>query len=127
MYRVSVETTFDADHQVRMPDGTLEDRHRHTWCVRAVFGSPELNDLEMVVDFLDAQHALRRAVLPLEGAFLNGCPALSGRNPTAEVVARFIADRLIGQGLVTLHRVEVVEAPGCVACFEVDSPRANCR
>lgn len=127
MYRISVETNFDADHQVRMPGGTLEDRHGHNWCVRAVFASRELNDLEMVVDFLDAERALRQAIRPLDGAFLNGSPAFAGRNPTAELVARFIADRLVEHGLRTLQRVEVTEAPGCVASFEVDSPFANCR
>ena len=72
----------------------------------------------MVIDFGEAQTALRSAVDELENTDLNAHPALRGANPTAEVVAKYLFDRVFAAGVSTLRSVEVTEAPGCVAIFE---------
>jgi 6-pyruvoyl-tetrahydropterin synthase len=118
VYTASVESRFSATHSVRLPDGSFEAPHAHDWQVRAVFARPGLNADEMVVDFCEAQEALAKAIDPLRGQDLNRIEAFAGRIPTAEVVARFIYDELWRAGLGWLRRVEVTEAPGCVAGYE---------
>jgi len=118
VFTVAVEAGFSAEHSVRYPDGTAEKHHGHAWGVRAFFSLEKLNDVGMVIDFGEAQAALRSAVNELEDTDLNSHPALCGANPTAEVVAKHVFDRILAAGISTLRRVEVTEAPGCVAIFE---------
>ena len=118
MFTIVVEAGFHAVHSVRFADGTVEDPHGHDWEVRAHFACVELDDTGMVVDFSRAQAALRSVVEPLDECDLNSSAALEGLNPTAEVVARFVLEGLLATGLGSVSRVEVTEAPGCVACYE---------
>ena len=118
MYAVTVEANFQAFHRLRLPDGTLEPRHAHDWRVRARFVQAELDDAGMVVDFGKAQSALESVAKHLDGTDLNDHAHLAVANPTAELVAKHIFERLAGLGLSALRRVEVMEAPGCTATFE---------
>ena len=118
MFTVIVEEKFSATHRVRYQDGTVEEPHGHAWRVRAFFSRSHLDDVGMVIDFGEAQTALRSAVNELENTDLNAHPALHDANPTAEVVAKHLFDRILADGVSTLRRVEVTEAPGCVAFFE---------
>lgn len=118
MFTIVVEAEFSAEHRVRYPDGTAEEPHSHAWRVRAFFSRPHLNDVGMVMDFGEAQTALRFSVNELEDTDLNTHPALRGANPTAEVVAKHLFDRMLAAGVSTLRRVEVTEAPDCVAIYE---------
>jgi len=117
MYSVSVEARFSAVHQVRLGDGTLEPPHEHDWLVRACFSRSELDEVGMVVDFSKARSALQSVLARLDHADLNSHEGLAGKNPTAEVVARYIFDRMAEPGLSVPRRIEVTEAPGCVAAY----------
>lgn len=117
MYTVVVEGTFSAFHQVRLGDGTLEAPHKHDWLVRAHFARSELDEAGMVVDFSKAQSALRSVLAGLDQANLNGHEGIAGKNPTAEVVARYVFDRVSETDPSVLRRIEVTEAPGCVATY----------
>ncbi|MGB2986249.1 MAG: 6-carboxytetrahydropterin synthase, partial [Phycisphaerae bacterium] len=114
MYAVTVEAGFSAVHRVRLRDGTLEPQHGHDWHVRARFARAELDDAGMVIDFGNARSALQSIVAQLHHTNLNHHEDLADSNPTAEVVARYIFERLAKMGLSTVSRVEVTEAPGCV-------------
>lgn len=118
MFSVSVEAGFSAVHRVRLSDGTLEPPHGHDWRVRAWFAASQLDDRGMVVDFCAARLALESVVAQFHHRDLNAQEVFSGLNPTAEVVARVVFDRLRGAAFDTLRRVEVTEAPGCVAAYE---------
>jgi len=118
VFTIVVEAEFSAAHRVRYLDGTVEEPHGHTWRVRAFFSRSHLDDAGMVIDFGVAQTALCSAVNELDNIDLNTHPTLRGENPTAEVVAKHLFDRVFAAGVFTLRRVEVTEAPGCVAIFE---------
>ncbi len=118
MYSVAVEAGFSATHQLRLHDGTNEPRHGHDWRVRVTFAKPSLDELGMVIDFAEAKRVLTQVVQPLEYCDLNESPALRGKNPTTEVVAEWIFHRVVELGVASIIRVEVTEAPGCVAIFE---------
>jgi len=118
MYTVTIDATFSATHQLRLSDGRLEPLHGHDWHVRASFSATYLDDHGMVVDFDVAAAALHAIVKPLHHGALNEMVDFARCNPTAEAVAKFIADRLIEKGLRNVSRVEVTEAPGCIATYE---------
>lgn len=117
MYTVRVETSFNAMHRVRLSDGSTEPLHGHDWKVHAHFARERLDEIEMVVDFLEVHRALDGVVQELHHTDLGNHPVLSKYNPTAETIARFIFDQLDQSGLSTLIRVDVTEAPGCVASY----------
>jgi len=120
VYTISVEGGFRATHHVRLLGGATESPHPHDWKVRVFLSRGELDQIGMVADFETVQRALIEAILPFQHADLNALPSLARLNPTAEVLARAIFDRLAASGLGDLRRVEVTEAPGCVASYEID-------
>ena len=122
MYTVTIEAGFSARHRVRLPDGVLEPPHSHDWRIRALFGRDELDESAMVIDFDRARSSLESVLAGLHQTDLNHHRGLAGRNPTAEVVARYVFEQLRTLGLSTLRRIDVTEAPGCVAGFELTGP-----
>jgi len=118
MFTVMVSAAFSATHRVPLPDGVLEPLHGHDWTVRAYFSRERLDECGMVVDFCAAETALKAIVADLHYQDLNDHPALAGAVPTAEVVAKCLFDQLARAGFPGLRRVEVTEAPGCVAAYD---------
>ena len=118
MFTVMVSAAFSATHRVPLPGGDLEPLHGHDWIVRAYFSREALDERGMVVDFCAAESALKTIVAELHHQDLNDHPALAGAVPTAEVVAKCLFDRLGRAGFPELGRVEVTEAPGCVAAYD---------
>ena len=117
-FSATIETTFSAIHRVKLPDGSLEPVHGHDWVVRATFTSPRLDASGMVVDFESVKSALESIAAELHHRNLNEHAAFEGLPTTAENVARHFFSALSHTGLGDLRRVDVVEAPGCVASFE---------
>ena len=122
MYTVTIEAGFSALHRVRLPDGVLEPPHSHDWRIRALFSRDELDESAMVIDFDKARSILESVLAGLHQTDLNSHPGLAGRNPTAEVVARYVFEQMHALGLDALRRIDVTEAPGCVAGFEATDP-----
>jgi 6-pyruvoyltetrahydropterin/6-carboxytetrahydropterin synthase len=120
MFTITVESTFSATHHLRLPGGEIEPIHGHDWKVMATFGREGLDDAGMVVDFHQAQAVLQGVVDELHLTDLHACPGLAGLNPTAEVLAKYVHDRLAGAGFASIRSVSVTEAPGCAATFSVD-------
>jgi 6-pyruvoyltetrahydropterin/6-carboxytetrahydropterin synthase len=123
MFEVSVAGSFFAMHQLRRADGTLEPRHAHTWRVTAAFSGPQLDDTGILLDFTLIKPRLDELLAELYDRNLNDLPAFAALNPSAENVARFIAEQFGRNPLVRarLDCVEVEEAPGCVARYRPGS------
>ena len=118
MFGIIVEKQFCATHQLRLPDGTLEPLHGHDWIVRAFCRAGRLDEFDMVLDFHVAEQALASAVAAWHHQHLNTLPAFAGRNPTAELVAFELFRLLKNKDLSALYRLEVTEAPNCIAFYE---------
>jgi 6-pyruvoyltetrahydropterin/6-carboxytetrahydropterin synthase len=118
MYEIEVHHDFCAAHAVTLA-GQREPLHGHNWHVVVVLGCDSLDDDEFVCDFHVVHEALDRILAPMHNQNLNATPPFDHVNPTAERVARHIADELL-PGLadpIRLVRVSVTEAPGCVASY----------
>jgi len=119
MFELTIAGTFEAEHQLRLAGGGWEAAHEHQWHVRVTVVGAELDEQGLLVDFHALEGALQAILGPLRGQRLNDVAALAGRNPSAEVVALYIAEELqqVPLGPVRLKCVEVEEAPGCWARY----------
>ena len=118
MYTISVETHFNASHQLCLPNGEKEPEHFHNWSVTTDVSSAKLDNMGIVMDF----HELREIIEKIVARFDNKIEALKyfqENNPSAENVAKYIYDELkpqLPKG-VKLNCVEVTEEPGYKAKF----------
>ncbi len=118
MYELTVEAAFRADHAISI-GGDREERHGHDWRVRVVVGGEDLDADGLLCDFHELEGQLENAVANLRGADLNAVSPFDAVNPTAEHVARHLAESLAPDlpERVTLRSVHVTEAPGCTATY----------
>ena len=76
----------------------------------------------MLCDFHVIEQHVNAVIEPFHNANLNETAPFDQRNPTAEAVAEYLYQSLVGhipQG-ASLHRVEVGESPGCTAVYAVN-------
>lgn len=108
------EFTFDAAHVLpHVPEGHKCRRlHGHTYTVRVYVGGEPDERVGWIVDFGDIRAAFEPIRARLDHYYLNDIEGLE--NPTAEVLARWIWQRLEPR-LPGLSRVEIQETctSGC--------------
>ena len=121
MFELSVQRVFSAAHALMLA-GRREPLHGHDWRVTVVVAGETLDTDGLLCDFHALQAALDEIIAPFCNANLNEVEPFTRLNPSAEQVARHIADRLapaLPPG-VRLSRVSVTEAPGCEATNHVE-------
>ncbi len=113
---LTLETVFSAAHAILL-QGEREPLHGHDWRVTVRIGGETLDAEGLLVDFHKVQHDLREIVEPWHNRSLNEVEPFDRINPTAELVAQTIGERLtktLPDG-VRLVSVRVTEAVGCAA------------
>ena len=88
MFRLQIEDSFAAAHQLRGYRGKCENLHGHNWRVRILVSVERLDGIGMLVDFGELKTILRRGLASLDHAFLNETPPFEKVNPTSENLAR---------------------------------------
>ena len=118
MYSLEVEAEFSAAHSIVLR-GVREVTHGHNWHVRCEVEGPALDPEGLLCDFHALEAALARVIAPFRNADLNATAAFASTNPTAEHVAKHIAEELLARipKGVRLVAVRVTEAPRCVAVY----------
>ena len=119
MFEVTVGARFVATHQLRCRSGVAEKRHAHTWRIKVTVAGPQLDKLGMLTDFGLIRRHLAAVLAPLKRRHLNRVGPFRERNPSAENVAVYVAERLaeaLPDG-VRVGCVEVEEELGCVARY----------
>jgi 6-pyruvoyltetrahydropterin/6-carboxytetrahydropterin synthase len=120
MWEISQETVVAAAHQLRFAPGEGERLHGHNWRIKAVVRAKELAPSGWVMDFNELGATLRALVEPYEHVFLNDLSPFDDLNPTAENLARVVADNLaakIDDDRISVTRVEVWENDTCCATY----------
>ena len=120
MWEISQETVVAAAHQLRFAPGEGERLHGHNWRIRVVVRASELALSGWVVDFNHLGSVLRQFVEPYEHVFLNEIAPFDDLNPTAENLARVVAEGLaarLDDERVKVARVEVWENDTCCATY----------
>jgi len=120
MWEISTETVVAAAHRLRQTPGEGERLHGHNWRIRAVVRATELAPTGWVLDFNHVATVLRALVEPYEHVFLNEIPPFDDLNPTAENLARIVAEGLaakLDDERVRVARVDVWENDACCASY----------
>jgi 6-pyruvoyltetrahydropterin/6-carboxytetrahydropterin synthase len=122
MYELSVHTEFCAAHAILL-EGQRETVHGHNWRVTATVTGGQLDREGLLCDFHLIERVLKEVIGPYHNADLNRLPPFVDVNPTAENVARHIADALAARldpqlaPRAGVACVRVTEAPGCTVTY----------
>jgi len=118
MFELSVRREFCAAHAITIA-GRREPTHGHNWGVTVVVTGEQLDANGLLCDFHLIERELDRVIGEFHNRDLNVVSPFDRVNPTAEHVARHIAEAigpLPCKGAV-VDRVIVTEAPGCAATY----------
>jgi 6-pyruvoyltetrahydropterin/6-carboxytetrahydropterin synthase len=91
-YRLRVETTFDAAHNIVESSGKCERLHGHTWKVELFVLGEKTEPNGMLVDFAVLKAALEQVTQKLDHTYLNEITEIG--NPTSENIAKYIFGHL---------------------------------
>jgi 6-pyruvoyl-tetrahydropterin synthase len=98
MYSVTVADHMMVAHSLRGEAfGPAQALHGATYVIEATFRRDELDPDGIVVDIGLAATALREVVETLTYRNLDDIPGFAGVNTTTEVLARHVADQLVGR------------------------------
>ncbi len=128
MFSISVQDEFCAAHALTIA-GAAEPVHGHNFHVVLTLEGPDLDDDGLLCDFHTIEASLRDLLDPFRNADLARCPPFDSINPSAECIARYIAQAMhqrVGASLAPLARiasVSVTEAPGCCATYRPPLPK----
>ena len=118
MYKITKKLEVAGAHKLELPyESKCKSLHGHNWLITVELQSEELTEYGMVMDFTHIKKLIHE---PLDHSYIND--VIPGINPTAENIAKWIADRLTGEfdGIyVVCTRVEVEESPNNTAIYEV--------
>lgn len=122
MFELSVTAEFCAAHAIVIA-GTRETLHGHNFRVTAVVAGRVLDQDGLLCDFHAVERELKGIVGKYDNRNLNETEPFTKMNPSAENLARTIAEELslrLGAALAgraSVRSVSVTEAPGCIATY----------
>lgn len=119
-----IERNFSSAHQLRGYRGKCENLHGHNYKIEIYARGKELNNIGLLVDFVELKQAADDLVTYLDHKNLNELePFVVAQNPSAENVARFVLEKLaakINDERVQIYKVRCFETPTSVATYTVD-------
>jgi 6-pyruvoyltetrahydropterin/6-carboxytetrahydropterin synthase len=108
MYRLRIESHFDAAHKLIGYKGKCAELHGHTWKVEVFVVGEKLGDVGILVDFNILEEKTRKIIERLDHKFLNNIKEIG--NPTCENLSKYIFETLKDLPKnITLERVRVWE------------------
>lgn len=118
-----IERNFSSAHQLRGYRGKCENLHGHNYKIEIYARGKELNNIGLLVDFVELKQAADDLVTYLDHKNLNELePFVVEQNPSAENVARFVLEKLaakINDERVQIYKVRCFETPTSVATYEI--------
>lgn len=125
-FSASVERRFEASHQLRLPNGSLEALHSHVWVLTVTVTTASLDAMDCVIDFHELEKWVDEIICPWRGRNLNDLPPFDSEvNPSAERVAEAVGRALRLPDRVSIEQVAVTEAPGCRAVWRPSAVLLN--
>jgi len=108
MFEVTVEQTFAAGHALRNYKGKCENVHGHNYRVRVTIAGEQLDEIGLLVDFVDVKRLMGGAIEYLDHRFINDLPPFDQLNPSAENIAKYFYER-VSEGMKTDVPVRITE------------------
>jgi len=125
MFEVMIERNFSSAHQLRGYRGKCENLHGHNYRIEIYARGRELNNIGLLVDFVELKAAADEIVNYLDHRNINELPPFDEElNPSAENLARYILERVsaqVGDERVQVYKVRCFETPTSVATYQVES------
>jgi 6-pyruvoyltetrahydropterin/6-carboxytetrahydropterin synthase len=111
MYRLRVESEFDAAHKLEDYQGKCAQLHGHTYKVEAFFLTKRTDSIGLSVDLKTLKEKLAKITEQFDHNYLNDIKELG--NPTTENISRYIFQCLkdILPSGADLEKVRVWETP----------------
>ena len=124
IFEVMIERNFSSAHQLRGYRGKCENLHGHNYKIEIYARGRELDNIGLLVDFVELKAAADEIVNYLDHRNINELPPFDEElNPSAENLARYILERVahrVGDKRVQVYKVRCFETPTSVATYQVD-------
>jgi 6-pyruvoyltetrahydropterin/6-carboxytetrahydropterin synthase len=130
MFEVTVEQTFAAGHSLREYKGKCENIHGHNYRVCVTVEGKRLNNIGLLVDFVDVKRAVRKVIDRLDHQFINDLEPFTTVNPSAENLAKYFYDEVaaalnldgnsFNQHPVRISQVKIWETDTSIAVYRPD-------
>jgi 6-pyruvoyltetrahydropterin/6-carboxytetrahydropterin synthase len=119
MYRLKIEDSFSASHQLKGYQGKCEGLHGHNFRVEVQVAGKKLDKLGLLLDFKVLKKILGDVLESLDHKHLNQLSAFAKKNPSAENIAELIFKRLEKKlpSAAKLEQVWVWESDQAGACY----------
>ena len=123
MFTVRIEDSFAAAHYIKNYHGKCENLHGHNYKVRVYVKGEELDKGGMLLDFSILKKALKEVFKELDHRNLNEIELFDRYDPSAELIAKYIFDRLKpllpDEGRIYhLSKIEIFETEKNMAVYE---------
>ena len=123
-YEVMIERNFSSAHQLRGYKGKCENLHGHNYKIEIYARGAELNNIGLLIDFVDLKAAADEIVKYLDHRNINELPPFDEElNPSAENLARYILEYVNGRvadDRVKVYKVRCYETPTSVATYVIE-------
>lgn len=120
MFEVDIQRDFSAAHCLRGYQGNCSKLHGHNWMVQAFVRAAKLDEIGIAVDFRKLKEELESILEEFDHTNISELECFKNQNPTSELIAKVIFDRLsasLNDERVSVHRVRVCESPGSGATY----------
>jgi len=94
VFEIYVRQIFSAAHLLRGYVGKCARVHGHNYAVEVTLQSEKLNEIGLVVDFVEVKEKMKLVIEHLDHYHLNDIPPFDVRNPSAENLALYFYEQL---------------------------------
>jgi len=122
-FEVMIERNFSSAHQLRGYKGKCENLHGHNYRIEIYARGRELDNIGLLVDFVELKAAADEVVQYLDHQNINELAPFHVLQPSAENLAKHILEQVsskVGDKRVQIFKVRCVETPTSVATYRVD-------
>jgi 6-pyruvoyltetrahydropterin/6-carboxytetrahydropterin synthase len=118
-----IERNFSSAHQLRGYKGKCENLHGHNYRIEIYARGSELDNIGLLVDFVELKAAADDVVQYLDHRNINELDPFVELQPSAENLAKYILERVaakVGDDRVQIYKVRCYETPTSVATYQVE-------
>ena len=122
-FEVMIERNFSSAHQLRGYKGKCENLHGHNYKSEIYARGNELDNIGLLVDFVELKAAADEVVQYLDHRNINELPPFVELQPSAENLAKYVLEKIsarIDDDRVRIYKVRCFETPTSVATYQVD-------
>ena len=123
LFEVMIERNFSSAHQLRGYRGKCENLHGHNYRIEIYARGRELDNIGLLVDFVELKAAADEVVQYLDHQNINELAPFDVVQPSAENLAKFILEQVgskVGDDRVRIYKVRCFETPTSVATYQIE-------